>query len=95
MSRSEKQLKDYSMGGKIKIKDTFEPKERPKFEDWMKQLNTSELVYLNDPQAKKKADEITKPMGIKIDCRTLWEVLTGTTIEESVNYEKEPVRIVR
>lgn len=77
---------DYTMGGKIKIKDTFEARNRPSFEEWNRNLHTSELVYMKHPDAKPKADRIMEKVGIKVDCRTLWEFLTGVEIEESVNY---------
>lgn len=86
---------DYTMGGKIKIKNTYIPKDKPSYEAWIKELHTSEVVYLNHPDAKPKADKIMENVGIEVDCRTLWEVLTGASIEESVNYVPEPVKVTR
>ena len=77
---------DYTMGGRIKIVNTSTPKDKPPFEVWIKDLHTSEMVYMKHPDAKPKADKIMENVGIELDCRTWWEVLTGARIDESINY---------
>lgn len=83
------------MGGKIKIKETFEPLERPGFEEWNKELKSSEMVYLYHPEAKAKADKIMEDVGIEYDCRTVWEIMIGSSIEESINYILKPIRLIK
>jgi hypothetical protein len=85
---------DYTRGGKIKILNSVYPSDRPEFEEWMKHLKTSQLVYLTDPEAKKRADGIMENVGIQIDCRTWWEILSGASIDESINYKPEVQRVL-
>lgn len=94
-TQKKKSSPDYTQGGKIKIADSCHPLDRPEFEEWMKHLKTSELVYLNDPQAKKRADTIMEGVGVEFDCRTWWEVLTGAHIDESINYQPDPIRVLK
>ena len=77
---------DYTLGGKIKIINTCVPTNKPPLEVWIKDLHTSEMVYMKHPDAKPKADKIMENVGIELDCRTWWEVLTGARIDESINY---------
>jgi hypothetical protein len=94
-TQKKKTYPDYTQGGKIKIADSSYPLERPEFEEWMKHLKTSELVYLTDPQAKKRADTIMEKVGVQFDCRTWWEVLTGARIDESINYEPDSIKSLK
>lgn len=70
-------MADYTHNGRVKLLSTAEPFIRPTYEQWIKEFRIAHAVYDIDTQAKEKAREINSKMGIKIDERTIWQVLGG------------------
>ena len=82
-------MKDYTEGGKIRVSASYEPPNRPAYEEWIRKYRINETAYQNDPDGKAKADSIMRNVGIEYDCRTIWEVVTGTMVSESRNFVKK------
>lgn len=70
-------MADYTHNGRVKILSTAEPFIRPTYEQWIKEFRIAHAVYDMDHQARERAKEINSHMGIKIDERTIWQVLGG------------------
>jgi hypothetical protein len=60
----------------LRIMSTYVPEKRPTHKEWCKQMGMNEVTYLNHPDAKERADDIMRYVGIE---RTLtnFERITG------------------
>lgn len=60
----------------LRIMSTYVPEKRPSHKEWCKQMGINEVTYLNHPDAKERADDIMRYVGIE---RTLnaFERITG------------------
>lgn len=60
----------------VKLMSSHIPDKRPSYKEWCKQIGFNEVTYLNHPDAKQRADDIMRNVGIE---RTLtpFERITG------------------
>jgi hypothetical protein len=50
----------------VKVMSSYEPKDRPSYYKWIRQLKISHAAWYHDPDGRERADRIMENTGVEI-----------------------------